>query len=215
MDTREFYRQLTGIEAPWQVTDVSLDLEAGEVTLLVEHVGAGVACGCGRQCGVHDHMKERRWRHLGTCQLKTFIRCRLPRTRCDQCGVKTVEAPWAVPHGRLLPEYVGPRISDHRPKWSCGRCRPRKRESDGVEEMKTIYRRSQPSELAGVSWQNPMSAVRKGNGSAADGALEPVQGGLPYGAISGPRGTVLSHSGELLSRAEAWPYRILSCLGAI
>ena len=101
MNTREFYRQLTGIEAPWQVTDVSLDLDAGEVTLLVEHVGAGVTCGCGRQCGVHDHMKERRWRHLDTCQLKTFIRCRLPRTRCDQCGVKTVAAPWAVPNGRF------------------------------------------------------------------------------------------------------------------
>jgi len=83
MDTAEFYRQLVGIEAPWRVTDVSLDLEAGEVTLLLEHGGERVACPCGRECAVHDHAEERRWRHLDTCQLKTFIRCRLPRTRCD------------------------------------------------------------------------------------------------------------------------------------
>ena len=67
-------------------------------------------------------------------------------------------------------------------------------------------------EFAGVGRPDPMGAVRNGNGSTADGALEPAQEGLPYGTISDPRGAVLSHSGELLSCAEAWPYRTLSCL---
>jgi len=107
MDTTEFYRQLVGIEAPWRVTDVSLDLEAGEVTLLLEHGGERVVCPCGRECAVHDHAEERRWRHLDTCQLKTFIRCRLPRTRCESCGVKTAEPPWAVPHGRFTLLFEG------------------------------------------------------------------------------------------------------------
>ena len=39
MDTTKFYRELVGIEALWRVTDVSLGLEAGEVTLLLEHGG--------------------------------------------------------------------------------------------------------------------------------------------------------------------------------
>ena len=101
MDTRDFYRQLIGIDPPWQVTDVSLDLAAGEVTLLVEHGPGPFRCGCGRECALHDHAPERKWRHLDTCQMKTYIRCRLPRTRCEQCGAKTMEPPWAEPHGRF------------------------------------------------------------------------------------------------------------------
>jgi transposase len=101
MDTTEFYRQLIGIESPWRVADVSLDLTAREVTLLVEHGDGALACSCGRTCGLHDHAEERCWRHLDTCQMKTFIRCRLPRTRCEECGVKTVAPSWAAPRGRF------------------------------------------------------------------------------------------------------------------
>jgi transposase len=107
MDTTEFYRQLIGIESPWRVADVSLDLAAGEVTLLVEHGDVAPACSCGRECALHDHAEERRWRHLDTCQMKTFIRCRLPRTRCEECGVRTVEPSWAAPRGRFTLLFEG------------------------------------------------------------------------------------------------------------
>ena len=34
-------------------------------------------------------------------QLETIITASLPRTRCPDCGVKTVAVPWAEPHGRF------------------------------------------------------------------------------------------------------------------
>ncbi|MBU0710988.1 transposase family protein, partial [bacterium] len=33
-------------------------------------------------CKVHDRRKERVWRHLDTCQMKTFIHSHIPRVKC-------------------------------------------------------------------------------------------------------------------------------------
>jgi len=39
----------------------------------------------------------REWRHLDFFQFETHIYAPLPRTECPECGVKTVEVPWARP----------------------------------------------------------------------------------------------------------------------
>jgi transposase len=39
----------------------------------------------------------RKWRHLDFFQYETYIYAPLPRTKCSQCGVKTVDVPWANP----------------------------------------------------------------------------------------------------------------------
>ena len=50
---------------------------------------------CGRSgCHVHDTI-ERTWRHLNFFQFKTYLHCRVPRTECEDCGVKQVKVPWA------------------------------------------------------------------------------------------------------------------------
>ncbi|OGB93544.1 MAG: hypothetical protein A2Z31_08990 [candidate division NC10 bacterium RBG_16_65_8] len=44
---------------------------------------------------VYDHTPEQVWRHLDTCQCRTYVHARLPRTACPTDGVKQVPAPWA------------------------------------------------------------------------------------------------------------------------
>ena len=45
-------------------------------------------------CPQHDY-EERVWRHLNFFQHKTFIHAKLPRVRCKNPGVSTVDVPWA------------------------------------------------------------------------------------------------------------------------
>lgn len=49
---------------------------------------------CQTKSGVHDtQMKS--WRHLNFWQYETIIKARVPRIRCEKCGVKQIEVPWA------------------------------------------------------------------------------------------------------------------------
>jgi len=104
MRDRDLYRTILGIEAPWEITDVTLDGKAETITVRVElKSGARLVCpACGgKGCAIRDR-RERTWRHLDTCQFKTLIAAPLPRTECRRCGqVKTVAPPWAERHSRF------------------------------------------------------------------------------------------------------------------
>lgn len=98
MRDKELYTQILGIRSPWQVADVELSLEAGEVKVFVEREpGAQQRCPqCGESCPGYDK-RRRRWRHLDTCQFKTLLIADVPRVKCPEHGVVTVEVPWAEP----------------------------------------------------------------------------------------------------------------------
>jgi transposase len=103
MRDRELYGTLLGIEPPWEVTDVTMDVAEEAITVRVElRPGAHLPCpACGREdCSILDR-RERTWRHLDTCRFKTFIAAPLPRTQCPACGVKTVAPPWAQEYSRF------------------------------------------------------------------------------------------------------------------
>ena len=99
----EHYAQLLGLQSPWEVADVDLDLEASRVTIRLEHPnGVPVRCpGCGGQCTIADRAPERRWRHLDTMQFETLLVAATPRADCGGCGVKTVAVPWAGKNSRF------------------------------------------------------------------------------------------------------------------
>ena len=103
MQDRQLYQKILGIVSPWFVSRVELDLEAGEVQVYLEHKKtASWPCPeCGQACPLHDHQPQRIWRHLDTCQYQTLLQAELPRTRCQEHGVRVVEIPWAQPHSRF------------------------------------------------------------------------------------------------------------------
>ena len=96
------YSLLLGLDAAWEVSEVSLSLEGKCVEILVTHAGGDVRCPeCGAGCSIADHAPERTWRHLDTMQFETRLRARAPRANCKACGVKTTSVPWAGKHSRF------------------------------------------------------------------------------------------------------------------
>ena len=97
MKDTQLYSQILGIEKPWKVTNVQVSLVDDEVEVTVEHGGGRLTCPkCGKACSGYDK-RQRRWRHLDTCQLKTLLVADVPRVECSEHGVVTVSVPWAEP----------------------------------------------------------------------------------------------------------------------
>lgn len=103
MQDRELYRRILGIETPWYVASVALNLEAGEVHVHLAHQdGIDWPCPqCAAPSKLHDHQPERQWRHLDTCQYRTILHAQPPRSECREHGVRVVKLPWAEPSGRF------------------------------------------------------------------------------------------------------------------
>jgi transposase len=98
MDEKMLYTALLGLAKPWAVERVDVKPTEGEV-----HVWVGlpdktrwVCPKCLLAAPIHDH-QERSWRHLDTCQYKTFVHARVPRLNCPNCGVHQLKVPWSEP----------------------------------------------------------------------------------------------------------------------
>lgn len=103
MKDTELYRYLLGIEEPWTVGRVTLDVENQRVDVWATHQ-EGIRWPC-PECGVlaslYDHAPERGWRHLDSCQFKTFLHARPPRIKCKEHGVRQVRLSWAEESSRF------------------------------------------------------------------------------------------------------------------
>jgi transposase len=103
MQDHELYRRILGIEAPWYVDRVELQLAEGEVHIHVEHhERVSWQCPeCGTEGKLYDHQPERCWRHLDTCQYRTILHAKPPRMECSEHGVRVIKMPWAEPSSRF------------------------------------------------------------------------------------------------------------------
>jgi transposase len=113
MQDRELYRQILGIASPWFVERVELDVAQAEVRVYVEHdADIEWPCSqCGRMCKLYDHQAERRWRHLDTCQYRTILHAKVPRSDCPEHGPRVVKLPWAEPSSRFTALFEALAIS--------------------------------------------------------------------------------------------------------
>ena len=105
---RDLYSQILGLVKPWTVVDVDLNASNQEVIVRVESDASHKhSCPeCGAACPRHD-ARERRWRHLDTCQFKTILVAKVPRISCPAHGVKQVAVPWAEPGSRFTALFEG------------------------------------------------------------------------------------------------------------
>lgn len=101
MRDKDLYARILGIQSPWRVSDVELHLEAGEVQVFVGAEPAAYRCpSCSKECPGYDS-RQRRWRHLDTCQYRTILIADLPRVQCEDHGVVQITVPWAEPGSRF------------------------------------------------------------------------------------------------------------------
>jgi transposase len=103
MQDTELYRYLLGLELPWKVERVKLDVDSQRVDVWAGHAeGLRWPCPeCGEMMPVYDHTPERTWRHLDSCQFMTFLHARPPRVDCKKHGVRQVRLPWAEEKARF------------------------------------------------------------------------------------------------------------------
>jgi transposase len=90
MDEKTLYTKILGIKLPWYVKKVLVDEAAEQIDIFIDHEDdIQVRCPeCGEFYGMYDHALERIYRHLDTCQMKTYIHVRPPRVNCPKHGVK-------------------------------------------------------------------------------------------------------------------------------
>jgi transposase len=100
-DTKLF-ETILGIQSPWHISRVALDTTGERVDLWAEHADTRWPCPeCQQELPCRDHVEERVWRHLDTCQYQTFLHARVPRVDCPTHGVRQVRVPWAEARSRF------------------------------------------------------------------------------------------------------------------
>jgi transposase len=88
-----------GLTPPWTVTRADFDPEAHRLDIEIDFApGSRFACpACGAaDCPAYD-TERKTWRHLNFFQHQAYLHARVPRVRCDVCGIKTIAVPWARP----------------------------------------------------------------------------------------------------------------------
>ncbi len=88
-----------GLTPPWSVSRADFDAEAHRLDIRIDFApGSRFACPvCGAaDCPAHDTQRKT-WRHLNFFQHQAYLTARVPRIRCEACGIKTVGVPWARP----------------------------------------------------------------------------------------------------------------------
>ena len=84
---------------PWTVSRSDFDPEARRLDVEIDFAaGSRFACPtCGAAgCPAYD-TERKTWRHLNFFQHQAWLNARVPRVRCDVCGIKTATVPWARP----------------------------------------------------------------------------------------------------------------------
>lgn len=88
-----------GLQPPWAVEDVKLDVVRRRIDFEVSCQGALLSCpACGAAAQrVHDRLR-RSWRHLDFFQYEAWLHADVPRVACGGCGKTTqLPVPWARP----------------------------------------------------------------------------------------------------------------------
>ena len=86
-----------GLQRPWAVQDVKLDVGSRRIDFEVRCEGALPSCpACGTASQpAHDRLR-RSWRHLDFFQFEAWLHADVPRVACGACGKTTqLPVPWA------------------------------------------------------------------------------------------------------------------------
>ena len=97
----ELYATILGLIPPWKVVAVEVDVKGEQVTVKVDPGPGPFPCPECQTASPGYDSRSRRWRHLDTCQLRTWIEADIPRVACPQHGVKQIAIPWAEPGGQF------------------------------------------------------------------------------------------------------------------
>jgi transposase len=98
-DMRDFetFQAALELKEPWLVAGSRFDAAAKRLDIDISFDRRALfACPCcgAAGCPVYD-ARPLTWRHLNFWQHQTYLNARVPRVRCEACGVKKVSVPWS------------------------------------------------------------------------------------------------------------------------
>ena len=99
MRDTDLFQLALGLVPPWLVKECRFELKKKRLDINIDFTKGGHfdCSGCGKpDCAVHDTV-QKEWRHLDFFQHQAFLHARVARTKCDDCGVRLVNVPWARP----------------------------------------------------------------------------------------------------------------------
>jgi transposase len=97
----ELYEKILGVTAPWRVDEVRLDIKGQEVVVRLSCTAEALVCPECEAARPGYDSRERKWRHLDTCQMTTTLVAEVPRVNCEVHGVRQVRVPWAEERSRF------------------------------------------------------------------------------------------------------------------
>ena len=100
MDELSLYEAILQLESPWFVEQVELINEQVNVYVSVDSSEQLCCPECQKRSPRYDH-RQRRWRHLDTCQYKTYVIADVPRVECAEHGCLTINVPWSEQRSRF------------------------------------------------------------------------------------------------------------------
>lgn len=107
-DIKDFYAHSLGVKAPWRVAAVSILGDKRRVEVRVECREGTVWTDPETRQQAHVHgWRERRWRHLDTCEFETVVIAQIPRLKLPSGATMSVSVPWAEPGGRFTRRMEG------------------------------------------------------------------------------------------------------------
>jgi len=93
----DLFQMALGLTLPWQVSDAKFNLKKKRLDIRIDFPrGSTFTCpGCG-QAGIKAYDTQKKsWRHLNFFQHEAYLTARVPRIKCDNCGMWLVDVPWA------------------------------------------------------------------------------------------------------------------------
>lgn len=93
----DLFQLALGLTDPWQVTSSDFNLQGKRLDIRIDFPrGSTFSCPECEQANLKAYdTKEKTWRHLNFFQHEAYLTARVPRVRCNQCGLRLVEVPWA------------------------------------------------------------------------------------------------------------------------
>ena len=95
----DIFQMALGLTPPWQVESCEFSPEKKRLDIRLSFPkGSVFVCPeCG-QTGLKAYdTVEKSWRHLNFFQHEAWLSAKVPRVKCETCGVKLVSVPWARP----------------------------------------------------------------------------------------------------------------------
>ncbi|MDR2351605.1 MAG: transposase family protein [Deltaproteobacteria bacterium] len=96
------FEKIYRIEFPLYIRDMVFDDENKLIDIQIDyHKKATFRCSCGlADQKVHSRI-DRAWRALDIANYQARLSLSVPRLKCQNCGVKTFQVPWAREHSHL------------------------------------------------------------------------------------------------------------------